>query len=411
MKEDLMDTRIEATQLRAERRTLAIEGFREPGPDILAFILILAGRKRLVGGMALAGALVAAGMALQKRDIYTATAVILLPQQQRSTLASLVGQLSPVGNAMGGGDLMRSPSDQYLSLLASRSIADDLIQTFHLQQEYAAKNLAATRRKLAARTHLAAGKDALIRIAVDAETPQFAADLANAYVDRLHKLNSRLALTESAQRRLFFEQRVQAERQAVAEAEAAMKATQERTGLIQVSSQMDVVVRTIAQLRAEITLREVMLDTLKSGATDKNPEVIRLRVEMDSLRAQLRNAEAGSQTRQIGPANAPAAGLAYMRALREFQYHETLFESLSKQYEAARLDEAKEAPLVQVVDRASPPEELNPKNRLWMVLFGTLSFGMFGACLAIALHFLAAPERAAQLRQIRMAFWPGRAKA
>ena len=407
-----MDTRIEATQLRAERRTLAIEGFDTPGPDALEFLLILAGRKRLIGWMALAGAVLATGMALQKRDMYTATAVIMLPQQQRSTLASLVGQLSPVGSAVGGGsDLMRTPSDQYLSLLASRSIADDLIQTFQLQREYGANNLAATRRKLAARTHLTAGKDSLIRIAVDAESAQFAADLANAYVDRLHKLNSRLALTESAQRRLFFEQRVQAERQAVAEAEAAMKATQERTGLIQVSSQMDVVVRTIAQLRAEITLREVLLDTLKSGATDKNPEVVRLRVELESLRGQLQNAEAGSKARQIGPANAPAAGLAYMRTLREFQYHETLFESLSKQYEAARLDEAKEAPLVQVVDRASPPEELNPKHRVWMVLFGTISFAMFGACLAIASHFLEAPERAARLRLVRMAFWPGRAKA
>lgn len=404
-----MDTRIEPIKMRTERRTLAIEGFDTPGPDLLEFVLILVARKRLIGGMALAGAVLATGMALQKRDMYTATAVIMLPQQQRSTLAGLVGQLSPVGGAMAGGDLMRTPSDQYLSLLASRSIADELIQKFQLQREYQAKNLTSTRRILAARTRLTAGKDSLIRIAVDAEQAQLAADLANGYADRLHKLNSRLALTESAQRRQFFERRVQAEREAVAQAEAAMKATQERTGLIQVSSQMDVVVRTIAQLRAEITLREVLLDTLKSGATDKNPEVVRLRVELDSLRTQLQSAEAGSKARQIGPANAPAAGLAYMRTLREFQYHETLFESLSKQYEAAKLDEAKEAPLVQVVDHADPPEELNPKNRVWMVLLGTISFGMFGACLAIALHFLQTPERAARLREIRNAFWPGRA--
>lgn len=407
-----MGTRIESPPLRAERRTLAIEGFDTPGPDPLEFLLILAARKRLIFWMALAGMVLASGMALQKRDMYTATAVIMLPQQQRSTLASLVGQLPPVASALGGGnELMRTASDQYLSLLASRSIADDLIQSFQLQREYQAKNRAEARRKLAARTRLTGGKDSLIRITVDAEQPQSAADLANAYVDRLHKLNSRLALTESAQRRQFFELRLEAQRRAVSEAEAAMKATQERTGLIQVSSQMDVVVRSIAQLRAEITSREVWLDTLKSGATDKNPEVIRLRVELQSLRAQLANAEAGSQSRRIGPANAPAAGLAYMRALREFQYHETLLESLSKQYEAARLDEAKEAPLVQVVDRAAPPEERNPKRRLWMVLLGTLSFGVFGACLALALHSMAAPSRAARLREVRTAFWPGRAKA
>jgi tyrosine-protein kinase Etk/Wzc len=405
-----METRIESVQVGAERRTLAIEGFDAPGPDVLEFLVILAARKRLIGAMAMVGGLLAVGFALQKRDTYTATAVIMLPQQQRSTLATLVGQLSPVGSAIGGGsDLMRTPSDMYLALLGSRSIADDLIETYHLQEVYKTKNLAQTRKRLAARTRMSAGKDSLIRVAVDADEPKFAADLANGYVDRLHKLNSRLALTESAQRRQFFELRMEEERKAVAEAEAAMKATQEKTGLIQVSSQMDAVVRTIAQLRAEITVREVLLETLKAGATDQNPEVVRLRVELDSLRGQLRSAEAGSSAGRIGPANAPAAGLAYMRALREFQYHETLFETLAKQYEAARLDESKEAPMVQVVDRAVPPEEANPKNRLWMVLFGTLSFGIFGACVALGANFLGTPDRSARLREVRTALWPGKA--
>ena len=102
-----METRIEATQVRAERRTLAIEGFDVPGPDVWEFLLILVARKRLIGWLALTGALLAAGMALQKRDMYTATAVIMLPQQQRSTLASLVGQLSPVASAVGGGNDLR----------------------------------------------------------------------------------------------------------------------------------------------------------------------------------------------------------------------------------------------------------------------------------------------------------------
>lgn len=407
-----METQIQETRIGKERRTLAIEGFDAPGPDALEFVVILAARKRLIGWMAVAGALLAAGLAVRKQDTYTATAVIMLPQQQRSTLASLVGQLSPVGNAIGGGnDLLRTPADLYVALLSSQSIADELVRTFQLQNVYGAKNVTAARRGLAGRTHLTAGKDFLIRISVDADEPKFAADLANAYVDRLHKLNSRLALTESAQRRQFFEKRMNEERQAVAEAEAAMKATQEQTGLIQVNSQMDVLVRTIAQLRAEITVREVLLETLKAGATDKNPEVVRLRVELDSLRGQLRSAEAGSKGGQIGPANAPAAGLAYMRKLREFQYHETLYETLGKQYEAARLDEAKEAPMVQVVDRATPPEEANPKHRLWMVLFGMISFGIFGGCLGIALHFLEAPDRAARLREVRLALWPGGAKA
>jgi len=408
-----MEIKEEMDRETKHRRFLPIEDFDSPGIGGLHILLILATNKKLIVGMAIAGAAIAGLIALQRKDTYTATAVIVLPQQQRSTIATLVGQLSPAGSAMSGTDLLKAPSDLYISLMSSRTVADGLIAQFDLKRVYGVKTMASVRRALASRTHFTSGKDVLIRIAVDADDPKSAAALANAYVDQLHKLNSKLALTESAQRRLFFEQRLQAEKEALSDAEAAMKTTQEHTGIVQVSSQMELLVRTITQLRAEITVREVLLEALKAGATDKNPEVIRAQVELDSLRAHLRRLESGSGEGQtspptLGPANAPALGLAYLRRLREFQYHEVLFESLGKQYEAAKLDEAKEAPVVQVVDQAVPPEEGNPKHRLWIVLFGAVSFGIFGGCLAIWLHFMSDPARAGGIRALRRALWEPR---
>ena len=388
-------------------RTLAIVDFRTPGIAALDLLLLLAEQKRMIGALALAGALLAGLYTLSLRDTYTATAVIALPQQQRSTIANLVGQFSPAGAVMGGGpDLLKNPAELYISLMSSRTVTEAMVADFGLQQRYGAKSKAEARQGLSGRTHFSAGKDFLIRISVDAGEAPLAAALANAYVDRLHKMNSHLALTESAQRRRFYEQRLQSQKQAVVEAENAMKATQERTGLMQVNSQMDAAVRTIAQLRAEMAAREVRLETLRAGATEKNPEVVRVRVELDSLREQLRRAESGAGgggAPRLGTATAPAAGLAYLRSLREFQYHENLFESLSKQYEAARLDEAKEAPLVQVVDPAVAPEERNPKRRVWIVLFGAASFGVLGACLALFRHLASAPENAAKLAAIGQA--------
>jgi tyrosine-protein kinase Etk/Wzc len=113
----------------------------------------------------------------------------------------------------------------------------------------------------------------------------------------------------------------------------------------------------------------------------------------------------------LGAGGAPAASLAYLRGLREFQYHESLFESLGKQYEAAKLDEAKDAPLVQVVDPAIPPEETKPKRRLWIVLFGACSFGILGAVMALCWHAFRDPENAPKIHEIRGALRPGRAGA
>jgi uncharacterized protein involved in exopolysaccharide biosynthesis len=411
-----MEVKEELDREAKSRRFLPIENFNSPGMGALDLLLILAAHKKLIAGMGIAGALAAGLIAFQKKDEYTATAVIVLPQQQRSTIATLVGQLSPAGAAVGGADLLKAPSDLYISLLSSRTVADGVIAQFDLMRLYGAKTLTSARRRLAGRTRFASGKDVLIRISVEDGDPDFAAALANAYVDQLHKLNSKLALTESAQRRLFFEQRLVAEKEALGDAEVAMKATQEHTGIVQVSSQMEVLVRTIAQLRAEITVREVLLETLKAGATDQNPEVVRVQVELDSLRVHLRELESGSRRGQadpptLGPANAPALGLAYMRRLREFQYHEALFESLGKQYEAAKLDEAREAPVVQVVDPAVRPEEVNPKYRLWIVLFGAVSLAIFGGCLAVFRHLLRDPARAGSIRAIKLALGSGGARA
>jgi tyrosine-protein kinase Etk/Wzc len=393
-------------------RGLPIEGFRTQGLGALDFLLLLVRQKRLIICMTLAGAIIAGAYSFRLKDTYTATAVIALPPQQRSTIANLVGQFSSVGNAIGGGtELLKNPSELYIALLSSRTVADAIIPEFNLQQIYRTRSLTGTRKALAGHTRFTSGKDFLIRISVSAGDPKLAAGIANAYVDRLHQMNSRLVLTESGQRRRFFEERVQAQKQTLTEAEMAMKATQERTGLVQLNSQMDAAVRTVAQLRAEVTAREVRLETLRAGATENHPDVVRLRVELDSLREQMRKAESGSSDGsgavRLGPANAPTAGLAYLRSLREFQYQEALFQTLSKQYETAKLDEAKEAPLVQVVDAAIPPEQRDPKRRVWMVFFGACCLGLSGACLAVFWYLLTMPDNREKLVAIRRALWSG----
>lgn len=398
------------TAERSISRTLPIEGFQSAGVGVLDLLLVLVEQKKTILLMTLAGALLAAAYTYSLRDSYTATAVIALPQQQRSSMANLASQLSGAGNAIGGAtDLLKNPSELYISLMSSRTVADTLIARFGLQEKYNTRSIAGARKALASRTRFVSGKDFLIRISVESSEPELAAAVANAYIDGLHKMNTQLALTESAQRRRFYEQRLHAQKQALDDSEIELKATQEQTGLLHLNSQMDSAVRTVAQLSAEVTAREVKLETLRAGATEQNPEVVRLRVELDSLRGQLRKAEAGtgvgSGIQRLGRANAPAAELSYLRSLRKFQYNETLFESLSKQFEAASLDEAKEAPLVQVVDPAVPPEQRNPKRRPAIIAFGAACLGLFGACIAVCRHLLWAPANTEKLRAIRHALW------
>jgi uncharacterized protein involved in exopolysaccharide biosynthesis len=201
-------------------------------------------------------------------------------------------------------------------------------------------------------------------------------------VKELYRQNSHLALTESAQRRLFFEHELATEREALAGAEEALKRSQQQTGMLQVNTQVEVAIRGIAELQAEIASREIALKTLTVAATENNPEVIQLNTELNGMREQLRQLEmarnrAGNPL--IPTSSIPQLGLDYVRLLRELQYHETLFELLAKQFEAAKIDEAKQAPVIQIVDQAVPADKKSWPPRALLTAAGALT-ALAGVC-------------------------------
>ena len=159
-----------------------------------------------------------------------------------------------------------------------------------------------------------------------------------------------------------------------------MKQTEEATGVIAPSGQTETIIRQVAQLQAEITSREVQLDALRTSSTEQNPDVIRLNTELSGLREQLRELESGSGKHTAGDisittANVPKAGLEYIRKERDVKYHQLLFDLLARQYEAARMDEARSAPVIQVVDPALVPDRKSaPFRALWALTGGALGF-------------------------------------
>jgi tyrosine-protein kinase Etk/Wzc len=199
-------------------------------------------------------------------------------------------------------------------------------------------------------------------------------------------LNSDLASSEAAQRRGFYEQRLADERAALSDAEVALRNTQQKTGVIQLSGQASSIINSIATARAQLASREVELQSLRTFATEENPDAIRLQEEISALRANLINLE-NSQ-----------------------KYHETLFDLLSRQSEAARLDEAKAAPILQVVDHAVPPDKKSGPPRT-LITIGLTFLGFLFACLwsvasALLEKMRHIPEQAQKLEALRSAFRP-----
>lgn len=360
------------------------------GIDLRALLNLLARHKKFLFAVTLAGGVVSVAIALLIPNMYTASALILPPVKPQSLSTALAGQLGGIAGALAPSLGLKDPAAMYIGILKSRSASDDLIVKFRLQQIYSSKTKEEARRELDTRTNFSSGKDSLIKISVEDRDPKRAADMANAHIAELDKQNDRLAITESAQRRLAFEREVAREKNALLGAENFLRETQQKTGIVEVSGQAQVMIAAVAQFRAEIAMREVAMERLRTAATSQNPEVVGQETELASLRGQLSKLERGSSGQRSGDplipvANVPKAGLEYLRALREVKYHETLFEVLSRQYEAARIDEAREAPVIQVVDYAIPPETKSSPPRALIIIFGTILSGVAG-CLFIYLR-------------------------
>jgi uncharacterized protein involved in exopolysaccharide biosynthesis len=359
--------------------------------SLLDLLIVIAEWKRVVFWATAAFAILATVISLLLPMRYTATVALLPPQQNVSMGAALSGQLGGIAALAGGGfRLNYNPNDAIVGMLRSRTVEDAMIQRFGLMQEYRKQYLSEARKKFEKRTTVdGSGKDNLIRISVVDSDPRRAAELANGYVEQFRDLSKHLAITEASQRRLFFERELEQAKNNLANAEEALKKTQQSTGMIQLDSQARALIESAASLRAQITAREVQIQGMQTYATGENAQLVQAQRELESLRAQLSKL-VGSENNAGGElivpkGRVPEAGMEYIRRLRDVKYNETIFEILARQFEAAKLDEARQGALIQVVDLAIPPDKRSfPKRSL--IVIGTTVLGFFfGVFLALML--------------------------
>jgi uncharacterized protein involved in exopolysaccharide biosynthesis len=357
--------------------------------DLIELLLVLSQRKKVILQVTIAVAVLAVIVSLLLPKTYTATSTILPPQQKQSALNSMLGQIGAIAGLSGGDLGLRNPDDVFVAMLTSRTIEDNLINRFDLQKTYRVKRYQDAEKKLKQNSEVIATKEGLISISVTDHDPKRAAEIANAYVQELYNVNQNLAITEAGQRRLFYEQQIKAEQRELSSAELALRQVQEKSGLLQPEAQGRAMIASIADLRAQVATHEVQLRTMRSYATENNPELQRAETELAGMRSELAklehsNVAAGNGNIAIPARQMPEAELEYLRRSREVKYHEALYDFLGKQLEAARIDEGQNAILVQVVDSAVPPERKSGPNRLLIVLVATLAAFLM-TCLAVLL--------------------------
>jgi tyrosine-protein kinase Etk/Wzc len=391
------------------------------GNSLLIWLRVILKWKKLVWRTAVS--IVALGLVVVALlpNRYAATVVIMPPQSGgASSSAAMMAQMAGMGAlaSAGGGLSIKNPNDQQVALLKSRTVEDAVVTRFHLQQAYNRKYLSTTRKRWEQHTEIDSGlKDGLIHLSVTDRDPVRAADLANGWVEEYRRFSATLALTEASQRRLFYERQLTIARDDLARAEEDMKQTEQRTGVIDIEGQDRTMIASAAVLRGQLAAKQVEIRAMREFAADQNPDLQRAQQELVSIEGQLAAMDATAD-RKTGDLIAPKgtvtqAGLDYERALREVKYRETIQDLLARQYEGARVDEARQGALVQIVDPAVVPDRPVNLYRVWIALavaFVSLPLALLTAVFAEGIAILRRSLResnswTAALEQVIVGAW------
>ena len=308
----------------------------------------------MLAALPLLAGILAYGATFLVKPTFTARTTFLPPQQQQSAAAAALSSLGALSNLAGSAAGLKSPSDQYVSLMQSVTAMDSIIDQFSLMKIYDKEFKFQARDELEKNVRILIGKkDGLITVEADAEDPQLAADIANQHVTELRSITSRLALTEAKQRRLFFEAQLDRTKKQLAAAQDSLQASGFNAGAL--NAEPKAAAEAYARLKAQVASTEVRVLAARRGLADSTPEVQVLSAQLEALRQQVKDID-----RNVGT----TGDSDYIKNYRDFKYQETLFELFAKQYELARLDESKDGSLIQVIDPATAPEAKTRPRRL-----------------------------------------------
>jgi tyrosine-protein kinase Etk/Wzc len=366
--------------------------YSNDGPDeeitLLDLLIVILKHKKMIAVMTAVVCLTTVLVSLFITPKYRSRTTIYSSMQQGSSLAGdLASQLGGLSAFTQGSINLKDTNNLLVDILRSRTILDSVVDRFGLEEIYQADHREDARMLLADQLHIRSdGKSGVITIEVEDRDPEQSARMANTFVEELKGFTSGLAVTEASKRRLFFEKQLKETKGALLVAEDAMQNLQERTGALQMESQARTVISGMANLRAQIASQEVQLQVMRSYATLHNPDVQRIKETLKGLKSELKKLESG-EGKDYDPimptGRLPEVGAQYSRRLRDLKFNEKLYELLLKQYETARLDEAKDATLIQVIDQAEVPIRRYKPQRTQMVII----FTFLGLLVSVILAF------------------------
>ncbi len=363
--------------------------------DLLEYWRVVWRRRVLIGGLFVLAVILATGWTLFMPKVYESTVTIFPPMDSGSSgggMAAAASALGGGGLGIGLGGMSATPVDLFVAMLKSKTLGEMVASQLELARVFGVDTEEDAGQILEGSTKVSTSSEKVIKITVEARDPQLAADIANAYPVALNQLNQKVSINKAGQHRQFLAKRTAEAKIDLDKAEGALADFQTRNKTVSLDQQASGALKAAADIQGRISATEVQLQVLQGFATPNNPDVVKLKLELEELRQQLYTLESGKGGKGMLPGDrlhpafvtVPSLGMEYARLLREFKVQETVYTMLASQLEQAEITEARDMPTVQVLDPAKPAKkESRPSMKLNVMLAGILAL-----CVGVFLAFV-----------------------
>lgn len=355
----------------------------------IARLRLLWDRRRVLARATLGGLLLATVIAFITPKRYQSTTQLMPPDDQTGSgmamAAALAGRMSGALSGLAGDALgLKSSGDLFIGILNSRTVQDDVVNKCDLRKVYGTSRADLARRRLAENTAISQDrKSGIITIAVTDHSAQRAAAIAGEYVAELNTVASQLSTSSAHRERVFLEGRLAQVKEDLESAEKDFSEFASKNAAIDIKEQGRAMVESAATVEGQLIAAQSELQGVKQIYSENNVRVRSLRARISELQSQLQRLggkqeiaadAAKSDTGDLYPSirKLPLLGVPYADLYRRTRVQEAVFESLTQEYELAKVAEAKELPSVKVLDPPNVPEHKSFPPRLTIMALGTL---------------------------------------
>ena len=352
--------------------------------NIYSYLTVLVGYRRFIFLNLVGVCLIVAIISLLLPSWYRATTTILPPGGEALGLAaasSLLGTASGLATSFSL-PFMATPSDVIAAILKSRSVGEAVVQKENLMEAYKTKSLENALRELFSHVSVMVTEEGLISLSYEDKDRIRASNVANRFVEELDRINRETSSSQAKNARMFIEERLTQTQKELTRAEENLRRFQEENKTILLNEQMKAAIEKAADLKAQMVSSEIDLNVLSKTLSFSHPQIKSLRSRINEIKKQLGILQLGNQEEDsegktvldVPFAEVPSLSLKLARLAREVKIQEGIFGLLTQQYEQYKIQETKDTPTIQILDRAVPPERrAKPKRALLVGLSGILS--------------------------------------